>query len=137
MPPLHSDVKRFRGGLVFKAHRLVHRSTLGLRVLKMKRRMRKNATTVFVKRFDFPSPLRRGRMHPTVPQGQTLKLEARNPKEGLRGWGLRGGSYHFLVVLGLLLHCQLGRHVPARVSDYGSSLICGKVRIWIRSSPAA
>jgi len=30
-------VKRFRGGLVFKAHRLVHHSTLGLRVIKKKR----------------------------------------------------------------------------------------------------
>ena len=27
-------VKRFRGGLVFEAHRLVHHSTLGLRVIK-------------------------------------------------------------------------------------------------------
>jgi len=29
-------VKRFRGGLVFKAHRLVYHSTLGLRVIKKK-----------------------------------------------------------------------------------------------------
>jgi len=31
-------VKRFRGGLVFKAHRLFYHSTLGLRVIKKKRR---------------------------------------------------------------------------------------------------
>jgi len=31
------DVKRFRGGLVFKAHRLVHHSTLGWRVIKKKK----------------------------------------------------------------------------------------------------
>ena len=30
------NVKRFRGGLVFKAHRLVHHSTLGWRVIKKK-----------------------------------------------------------------------------------------------------
>ena len=30
-------VKRFRGGLVFKAHRLVYHSTLGLRVIKKKK----------------------------------------------------------------------------------------------------
>ena len=30
------EVKRFRGGLVFKAHRLVYHSTLGLRVIKKK-----------------------------------------------------------------------------------------------------
>jgi len=30
-------VQRFRGGLVFKAHRLVHHSTLGLRVTKKKK----------------------------------------------------------------------------------------------------
>ena len=31
-------VKRFRGGLVFKAHRLVYHSTLGSRVIKKKKR---------------------------------------------------------------------------------------------------
>ena len=30
------NVKRFRGGLVFKAHRLVYHATLGLRVIKKK-----------------------------------------------------------------------------------------------------
>ena len=32
--PLRRNVKRFRGGLVFKAHRLVYHSTLGSRVIK-------------------------------------------------------------------------------------------------------
>jgi len=32
-------VQRFRGGLVFKAHRLVYHSTLGLRVLKKKKKV--------------------------------------------------------------------------------------------------
>jgi len=32
------DHMRFRGGLVFKAHRLLYHSTLGLRVIKKKRR---------------------------------------------------------------------------------------------------
>jgi len=31
-------LKRFRGGLVFKAHRLVYHSTLGWRVIKKRRR---------------------------------------------------------------------------------------------------
>jgi hypothetical protein len=31
---IRRNVKRFRGGLVFKAHRLVYHSTLGLRVIK-------------------------------------------------------------------------------------------------------
>ena len=31
-------MKRFRGGLVFKAHRLWHHSTLGLRVTKKKKK---------------------------------------------------------------------------------------------------
>ena len=30
-------MKRFRGGLVFKAHRLVYHLTLGLRVIKKKK----------------------------------------------------------------------------------------------------
>ena len=33
-----SDVQRFRGGLVFKAHRLLYHSTLGLRVIKKKKK---------------------------------------------------------------------------------------------------
>ena len=33
-------MQRFRGGLVFKAHRLVYHSTLGLRVIKKKKRLR-------------------------------------------------------------------------------------------------
>jgi len=37
-PALRRDVKRFRGGLVFKVHRLLYDSTLGLRVIKKKRR---------------------------------------------------------------------------------------------------
>jgi len=31
---LHRNVQRFRGGLLFKAHRLLYYSTLGLRVTK-------------------------------------------------------------------------------------------------------
>ena len=34
---LHRNVQRFRGGLVFKAHRLLHHSTLALRVIKKKK----------------------------------------------------------------------------------------------------
>jgi len=33
---LHRNVQRFRGGLVFKAHRFLYHSTLGLRVMKKK-----------------------------------------------------------------------------------------------------
>jgi len=35
------EVQRFRGGLVFKAHRPVYHSTLGLRVMKKKKRSRR------------------------------------------------------------------------------------------------
>ena len=31
-------MKRFRGGLIFKAHRLLYHSTLGLRVMKKKKK---------------------------------------------------------------------------------------------------
>ena len=34
---IYGHVKRFRGGLVFKAHRLVYHSTLGWRVIKKKK----------------------------------------------------------------------------------------------------
>ena len=33
-------MKRFRGGLVFKAHRLVYHATLGLRVIKKREKSR-------------------------------------------------------------------------------------------------
>jgi len=36
-PLLHRNVQRFRGGLVFKAHRLLYLSTLGSRVIKKTR----------------------------------------------------------------------------------------------------
>ena len=34
---LYRNVQQFRGGLVFKAHRLSYHSTLGLRVMKKKK----------------------------------------------------------------------------------------------------
>jgi len=34
------NVKRFRGGLVVKAHRLLYHSNLGLRVIKKKKKVR-------------------------------------------------------------------------------------------------
>ena len=36
--PLHRNVQRFRGGLVFKAQRLLYHSTLGLRVIQKKKK---------------------------------------------------------------------------------------------------
>jgi len=38
-----SDVKRFRGGLVFKAHRRLYHSTLGWRVIKKKKNQKKKS----------------------------------------------------------------------------------------------
>jgi len=47
-------VKRFRGGLVFKAHRLLYHSTLGLRVIKKKKRdaWRRSGATFFCRSTD-------------------------------------------------------------------------------------
>ena len=39
------NVQRFRGGLVFKAHRLLYQSTLGLRVTKKKKKKKKKKET--------------------------------------------------------------------------------------------
>jgi len=36
---LFLNLQRFRGGLVFKAHRLFYHSTLGLRVIKKKKKV--------------------------------------------------------------------------------------------------
>ena len=35
--------RAFRGGLVFKAHRLLYHSTLGVRVMKKKKKTQRNA----------------------------------------------------------------------------------------------
>ena len=43
---LRRNVKRFRGGLVFKADRLLHHSTLGLGVIKKRRRVLRLPTPV-------------------------------------------------------------------------------------------
>jgi hypothetical protein len=45
---LRRDVKRFRGGLVFKAHRLCCPSTLGLRVITKKKRISRPGVAVAV-----------------------------------------------------------------------------------------
>ena len=37
---IHSNAKRFRGGLVFKAHRWLYQSTLGSRVIMKKKKIR-------------------------------------------------------------------------------------------------
>ena len=44
---LRRNVKRFRGGLVFKAHRLLYHSTLGSRVTKKKKKKRLNGHLVW------------------------------------------------------------------------------------------
>ena len=40
---LRRNVKRFQGGLVFKAHVLTYHPTLGLRVIKQKKKLRRNS----------------------------------------------------------------------------------------------
>ena len=48
------NVKRFRGGLVFKAHRLFYHSTLGLRVIKKKKvEEDERAAPTFVSGYSF------------------------------------------------------------------------------------
>ena len=60
------NVKRFRGGFVFKAHRLVYHSTLGWRVIKKKKK------TTLVKRHAtqrtprLTSVVKKGELHVTV-----------------------------------------------------------------------
>ena len=46
--PLRRNVKRFRAGLVLKAHRLLHHSTLGSRVIKKKEKGAVRVTEVDV-----------------------------------------------------------------------------------------
>jgi len=50
------NVKRFRGGLVFKAHRLVYHSTLGLGVIKKKKQTAPRAASARPRRATPPQP---------------------------------------------------------------------------------
>jgi len=46
---LHRNMQRFGGGLVFKAHRLLYHSTLGLRVIKKTRRQAGGWLVAFIR----------------------------------------------------------------------------------------
>jgi len=56
------DVKRFRGGLAFKAHKLVYHSTLGSRVMKKKRKFRVHTATTLtcLRVYNFGLKIERG-----------------------------------------------------------------------------
>jgi len=57
------NVKRFQGGLVFKAHRLFYHSTLGLRVIKKKKRKGRGKGKVYeIERHDCFTPSRERRV---------------------------------------------------------------------------
>jgi len=43
-----SNVQWFRGGLAFKAHRLLYRSTLDLRVIKRKKKYKGHSRVVYM-----------------------------------------------------------------------------------------
>ena len=50
------NVKRFRGGLGFKAHRLFYHSTLGSRVIKKKKRREKEGAPSSDAAAEWPGP---------------------------------------------------------------------------------
>ena len=64
---LRRNVKRFRGGLVPKAHRLLYHSTLGLRVIKKKKRRETHhlawRSAQKNEALDFETRVRRGTHH--------------------------------------------------------------------------
>jgi len=51
-----TEMQRFRGGLVFKAHRLLYHSTLGLRVIKKKKKKTRSWKWVRLFCGTHPSP---------------------------------------------------------------------------------
>ena len=68
-------VRRFRGGLIFKAHRLLHHSTLGLRVITEKQQCTRN---------DWK---KRPRRIPTEPAGESSQALSQN-------YSTPGSYYH-------------------------------------------
>ena len=53
---LSGNVERFRGGLAFKAHRLVYHSTLDSRVIKKKKKKLRQVKVVHGRRLEPPLP---------------------------------------------------------------------------------
>jgi len=54
---LHRNVKRFRGGLAFKAHRLLYHSTLGLRVIKEKKKKEEGPYPLLLRELMYVCPV--------------------------------------------------------------------------------
>ena len=72
-------VKRFRGGLVFKDHRLVCHSTLGSRVTKKKKYLAEGAGVVAVPLAIQQPPRRRPDHHPVPVQGYPAHKKLHTP----------------------------------------------------------
>jgi len=91
-------VKLFRGGLVFKAHRLLYHSTLGLRVIKKKKKRGESDLELRVRRdFEAEEPLAVRQRPPLVLE---LRVHLRNPSAGQSGTecsGSEAGSYLSLI----------------------------------------
>ena len=76
-------MKRFREGLVFKAHRLLYHSTLGLRVIQKKKNAGGCASPIESEETDtlprFPRiAVLRGKRELSIPRGRVAKVGSSN-----------------------------------------------------------
>ena len=104
------NVKRFRGGLVFKAHRLVYDSTVGLGVIKKKKSERQ----------QLHPPRDRPREYPGLPPG------------GFRVYGSAGVSTNPVSIPGIRYPksprtCEACCRLRA---SYFRAIVPGKIRAW-------
>ena len=67
---LYRNMQRFRGGLVFKAHRLLNHSTLGFRVIRTKKEERTEVVLVHM-----------SLLYPTAPHRLTSLIRKSDPLE--------------------------------------------------------
>ena len=66
---MYRNVQRFRGGLVFKAHKLLYHSTLGLRVMKKNKKFVRSAGCADRKMLSVPG-LQEYLAHKKIPMPQ-------------------------------------------------------------------
>ena len=79
---LHRNEKQFRGGLVFKAHRWLHHSTLGSRVTKEKKKVSPSLFRVFYSASLGSVPLQNYRTCTTHTACQLTNTPKANPAKG-------------------------------------------------------
>ena len=115
-------MKQFRGGLVFKAHRLWYHSTLGSRVIKEKKEEEGGRRT------SKPSPVELFLVFcsTTCPQAEGFRFRASSFGFWILGFGLRVSDFGFRIS-GLVFRVS---GFGFEVEDFGVGIPGFGLRVW-------